>query len=113
MVNEDIGYEDVKEYEKLFAMAPAFVIEAMLKRNKNLVLKFKSTIKAHLETLNENEKEKLDIILKKDTSELQLIMKEAYEKTHKRQYKDLANPKYENAIKANLDELRKMVENSD
>ncbi|WP_295721912.1 hypothetical protein [uncultured Methanobrevibacter sp.] len=110
MSNEELGYEDVKVYEKLFTIAPAFVIERMLKKNHNFVSKFKPTIKAHLTSLNEEEKAKLDIIFKKDIEELQAIMKEAYIKTNKKQFKVLSDPKYKQAIKSNLDELKKMVQ---
>lgn len=110
MSNEDIGYEDVREYENLFTIAPAFIIERMLKKNRNFVSKFKSAIEAHLTSLNEEEKAKLEIIFKKDIEDLQAVMKEAYIKTNKRQYKVLSDPKYKQAIKSNLDELRKMVQ---
>ena len=84
-MDDEITYEDVMEYEKLFVMAPSFLLERFAKRNK------------------------LDIILKTPTSELQEIMNEAYIKTNIKQYKILANPKYEDFIENNLDEIRKLI----
>lgn len=109
MSGKKITYADVREYEKLFTLAPAFLMERFAKRNSNIVLKFKSQIKSHLANLNEDQKNKLDIILKTETDELQKIMVEAYSKTNIKQYKILANPKYKEFIENNLGEIRKLV----
>ena len=109
MGEDEITYEDIKEYESLFTLAPSFLLERFAKRNSNLVLKFKSTIESHIDNLNDDQKNKLDIILKSDVEDLQNILYDAYMKSNKKQYKILANPKYKDFIEFNLDEIRKMV----
>lgn len=104
-----LTYDDVKQYEKFFTLTPSFLLERFAKKNKNLVLKFESKAKSYLANLNSVQKEKLDIVLNSDIDELQSLMKEAYEISNKKQYKILANPKYKEFIKINLDEVRKMV----
>ena len=109
MSEDEITYKDIEEYESLFALAPSFLLKRFAKKNSNLVLKFHSSIQSHLENLNDEQKRKLDIILKTDVSELQNILHEAYVQTDKKQYKILANPKYKQFIELNLNEIRKMV----
>ena len=109
MGEDEITYEDIKEYESLFTLAPSFLLERFAKRNSNLVLKFKSTIESHIDNLNDDQKNKLDIILKTDVEDLQNILYDAYMKSNKKQYKILANPEYKDFIEFNLDEIRKMV----
>ncbi len=109
MGEDEITYEDIKEYESLFTLAPSFLLERFAKRNSNLVLKFKSTIESHIDNLNDDQKNKLDIILKSDVEDLQSILYDAYMKSNKKQYKILANPKYKDFIEFNLNEIRKMV----
>ncbi len=108
-MSEKITYDDVKEYEKLFTLAPSFVLERMAKRNTNLVLKFSDRIQSHLDNLTEDQKNKLNILLSSDVDELQSVMAEAYSRSRKKQYKILANPKYKRFIEDNLDDLRKMI----
>ena len=93
MGSDKITYIDVKEYESLFMLVPPFLLERFAKKNRNLVLKFKSTINNHLANLSIEQKNKLDIILNMDADELQSIMGEAYMKSNKKQYKILSNPK--------------------
>lgn len=64
------NYIDVKEYEKLFTNAQAFVLERIAGKNKNLVLKFNSTIKSYNVNLTEVQKSKLDLILNCNIDEL-------------------------------------------
>ena len=109
MGENEITYADIKEYESLFTLEPSFLLERFAKRNSNLVLKFKSTIESHIDNLNDDQKNKLDIILKTDVEDLQNILYEAYMKSNKKQYKILANPEYKDFIEFNLDEIRKMV----
>lgn len=109
MSERKITYDDVKEYEKLFTLTPSFLLERWAKKNTNLVSKFESRVASFLSNLNENKRNKLDIVLNSDIDELQLIMKEAHEKSNKKQYKILANPKYKQFIEDNLNEIRKMV----
>ena len=109
MSGSEITYEDVREYEKLFTLAPSFLMQSFARRNSNIVSKFKPQILSHLAGLNANQKDKLGLILNSDVESLQKIMDEAYRKTHIKQYKILADPKHKEFIKINLDEIRKLV----
>ena len=109
MSDEKISYKDVREYESLFKLAPAFLLERFAKKNSNVVLKFQSQILSHLDNLSDEQKGKLDLMLRTEITELQAIMKEAYMKTKIKQYKILANPKYKKFIEINLSELRKLI----
>lgn len=109
MDENKLTYRDVAEYEKLFTLAPSFLLEGFARRNTNLVSKFKSTIMSFMGNLNDDQKHKLDLILKSDTDELQSLMNEAYLKTNVKQYQILANPKYKQFIEDNLGEIRKML----
>ena len=111
MSEDKIDYNDVREYEDLFKLAPSFLLERFAKKNSNVVLKFKSQIESHLHKLNDAQKNKLDMILKKDVEELQAIMHEAYQISKVKQYKILANPKYKEFIEINLNEIRKILFN--
>lgn len=103
-----ISYDDLKEHEHLFTLAPSFVLKGMARRNSNLVEKFKSTIESHLSKLNDEQKRKLDIIVNSEVEELQELLAEAYKKTRIKQYEILANPKNREFIELNLNELRKL-----
>ena len=107
-MDEKITYHDVLEHQHLFALVPPFILERMAKRNSNLVDKFRPNIQSHLTSLSDDQKVKLDIILNSDVDDLQAIMKEAYVKTNKKQYRILADPKYKEFIELNLNELRKL-----
>ena len=108
MVN-GISFDDVLEYDHLFTMAPAFILNMMVNTNSNLVLKFKSTIQYYVDGLTDEQKSKLNVILSSDIDDLQQIMDESYRKTNKEQYKILANPNNKDFIEKNLSELRKMI----
>lgn len=107
-MDDEISLDDVLQYQNLFTLAPSFVLERMAKRNSNLVSKFKSTIESHITSLDEVQKNKLDIILNSDVGDLQALMNEAYIKTNKKQYKVLANPKYREFVENNIEELKKL-----
>ena len=109
MGENEITYDDILEYESLFSLAPSFLLERFAKRESNLVLKFKSTIQSYMNNLDNEQKEKLDIIIDSDISQLQSLMQEAYQKTNKKQFRILANPRYKHFIEVNLDEIRKML----
>lgn len=108
-MKEKITYEDLKEHEHLFLLAPAFILNGMAKRNSNLVIKFKSAIESHLNALNDEEKSKLHAILNSDVDELQKLLRQAYIQTKIRQYEILSNPKNREFIEMNLRELRKLI----
>ena len=108
-MDDKLTYEDVLEYDGLFGLAPSFMLERWAKKNRNLVVKFKSPIKSHFSNLTSDQRKKLDIILESDVEDLQRIMDETYVKTGKKQYKVLANPSYKQFIEDNLGELRKLI----
>lgn len=108
-MDEKITYEDVKEYESLFMLAPSFLLERFARKNTNLISKFKSQIQSHFNNLDDVQMAKLNIILNSDVDELQAIMDEAYRKSGVKQYRILANPKYKGFIEDNLDELKKII----
>jgi len=109
MSEEKLTYEDVRAYEKLFTMAPSFILSTMIRRNTNLVEKFKSQVVKFIGNLNEKQEIQLDLILNSDIDDLQVLMMEAYKKSKKKQYKLLGNPKNKDFIKMNLDELKKLL----
>ena len=110
MSENQLSYADVKAYEKFFTLTPPFLLERFAKKNKDIVSKFESQVDKYLGKLSEDQKKKLDILLESDIDDLQAIMAEAYQKTNKKQYKILANPKYKPFIETNLNEIRKKVE---
>lgn len=109
MGEDKITYDDIKDYESLFTMAPSFLLEMFARKNKNLVLKFESVIRQNLANLNPEQKNKLEIILESDVEELQEVLHEAFVKSNKKQYEILANHQYKQFIELNLNEIRKMV----
>jgi hypothetical protein len=108
-MDEKITCDDVLQYLHLFTLAPPFLLERMAKKNSNLVSKFKSKIESTINNMSDGELNKLNIILNMDIGDLQALMEEAYRKTNKKQFKILANPKYKDFIKLNLNELRKLI----
>ena len=109
MSEEKITYDDVRQYEKFFTLTHSFLLERWAKKNTNLVSKFESKIESFLNRMDDNKRNKLHAVLNSDIDELQRIMKEAHERTNKKQYKILANPKYKQFIEENLKEIEKMV----
>lgn len=108
-MNDKITYEDIEEYGHLFTLAPAFILETMARTNANLVSKFESAIKNHMDNLTPAQRDKLHIILDSDIDYLQEKMAEAFNKTRKKQYRVLANPAYRDFIEKNLNEIKKML----
>ena len=108
-MSDKITYEDFKEYESLFSLAPSFMLKHFARKKTNIVLKFQSSIEDYLDRLTDEEKRKLEIVLNSDTDDLQALMLEAYNKHHKKQYKILADPKNKGFIELNLAEMRKLT----
>ena len=104
-----ITYEDLKEHQHIFTLAPAFILKGMARRNSNLVKKFQPTIESHLNKMNEGQKSKLNVILNSDVEDLQNLLKQAYIHTKLKQYQILADPKNREFIELNLNELRKLI----
>jgi hypothetical protein len=109
MSENKLTYEDMKRYEFVLTKVPSILLGTMIRRNANLVGKFQSTIVSRLDSLNELQEKQLDIILNSDVSEIQKLMKEAYDKSGKKQYEQLANPKATKFIEKNIEELKKIV----
>ena len=109
MSDEKITYKDVKEYENLFTMAPAFLLETLARTNTDLVTKFKPIIRGYMDELTPEQRHKLDLLLASEIHELQSLMHEAYTRSKKSQYRVLANPKYKKFIEDNLEGLRRML----
>ena len=110
MTDETLTYDDIKEYEHLFTMAPPFVLELMIKRNVNLVDKFRPTIVKYMEELTPQQKQKLTHILSADTERLQKLMFLAYKKTGKKQYYTLANPANRDFVEMNINGIRQLAD---
>ena len=110
MSDNQLTYNDVKEYEKMFTLTPPFLLERFAKKKTNLVSKFQSKVESFLGKMDDGKKRKLDLVLNSDIDDLQAIMAEAYDKSGKKQYKILANPKYKEFIELNMNEVRKMIE---
>ena len=108
-MSDKLTCDDVMRYEHLASKVPAFLLGRMAKRNSNLVGKFESQIKPRLANMNDHHRHTLDVILNSDVSELQSVMSEVFEKTDKKQFKILADPKNAEFIESNLDEIRKLL----
>ncbi len=110
MSEEKLTYEDIERYDFVFSKVPSLLLGTMIRRKSNLVSKFEPTIVSKLDSLNETQQKHFNIILNSDVSELQELFKEAYEKSGKKQYKQLADPKAAEFIEKNLSEIKKIVE---
>ena len=108
-MEDKLTYKDIEEYEHLLTLAPPFLLKRMAKKNSNLVNKFKPRVQSFINSLNDNQKRKLDILLVTDVNDLQELMGEAYSKSNKKQYKILADPKNREFIELNIEELKKIV----
>ncbi len=113
MSDDKITYEDIQRYEFLLSKVPPLLLGTMIKRKSNLVSKFESQITSKLGSLNEVQEKQLNIILNSEVSELQELLQDAYEKSGKKQYKQLADPKATEFIEKNLSELKKIVEENE
>ena len=110
MTEDKITYEDIQKYEFVLSKVPSLLLGTMIRRNSNLVSKFESQIISKLNNLNEVQEKQLNIILNSEVSEIQELLKVAYEKSGKKQYKQLSDPKATKFIEDNLSELKKIVE---
>lgn len=110
MSERKITYEEIEKYEFVFAKVPSLLLGTMIRRNSDIVSKFKPQIVSKLNNLNEVQQEQLDTILNTEVSTLQELLKEAYEHSGKKQYKQLSDPKAAPFLEKNLSELKKIVE---
>lgn len=110
MSEDKITYEDIERYDFVLTKVPSLLLGTMIRRNSNLVSKFEPQIISKLDNLDEVQEKQLNILLNSDVSEIQEILRVAYEKSGKKQYKQLADPKAAKFIESNLSELKKIVE---
>lgn len=108
-MEEKITCDDVLEYQHFLKLAPPFLLGRMAKKKSNLVSKFESKVKSYLANLNDDQRKKLAIVLVSDVDDLQVAFSEAYEKSNKKQFKILADPKNKEFIELNIEELKKIV----
>ncbi|MBE6487018.1 MAG: hypothetical protein E7Z85_09290 [Methanosphaera stadtmanae] len=109
MSENKITYDDIQKYEFVLTKVPSLLLGTMIRRNANLVSKFESQIVSKLNSLNDVQEKQLEIILNSDVSDIQEILKDAYEKSGKKQYKQLSDPKATKFLENNLSELKKIV----
>ena len=109
MTDEKITYNDVEEYGSLFTSVPSLILRGMIRSNKNIVKKFESRVKSQFSNLTEEQHRKLELILNSEIADLQEVMRIAHEKTGKKQYKLLSEPKAAKFIQTNLGELKKVL----
>ncbi len=108
-MSDKITCDDVMKFEHLASKVPSFLLSRMAKRNSNLVDKFESQIRPALENMGGEHRRLLDMVLSSDVSHLQSVMGEAYERTGKKQFKIMADPKNAGFIESNLAELKKLL----
>ncbi len=109
MSEDKITLDDVMMYESLFTIAPSILLGTMIRRKANLVKRFSSQIEHYLANLDNEQKYKLDLILNSEVEDLQEVLAQAYRKTHKKQFKQLSDPKAREFIVLNLSYLKKIL----
>ncbi|MCD7781325.1 MAG: hypothetical protein LUG89_01295 [Methanosphaera sp.] len=109
MSEKKLTYDDLMAYQSLFTLAPSFLLGRYIKNNTNLVGKFSSQVESQLKGLNNKQKEQLDLLLESDVNDLQELLIQAYKKTHKKQFKQLAQNDARDFIMLNLTEIKKIV----
>jgi hypothetical protein len=75
----------------------------------NAVESFKDQIKEYKSQLTEEDKEKIRRIIEMPIPELQNLLNECYLKTKLEQFKILADPKAEQFLTVNVQELKKVL----
>ncbi|MDD3753749.1 MAG: hypothetical protein PHQ17_04205 [Methanobacterium sp.] len=101
--------EDVISLVDVFTRAPPLMLKMVVKGNKNVVGSFESLVREYKVNLSDEELLKIEKVMDMPVSELQEILKKAYNETGQKQLKILADPKSEDFIRKNLDELRKII----
>lgn len=103
--------EDIAGLLKLLERFPPFVVNLYVSKNINAVEEFEIPIKEHTAHLTDEDLLKIRKILEMHVSELQNLLNEIYSITNLEQLKILAEPKAEQLIKLNLEELKKILFN--
>jgi len=104
-----ITEQDVINLMDVFTRVPPLILKMVIKGNKNVAQSFESQIKNYYGHLTEEEMGKIEKVMEMPVSELQIILKNAYEETHQKQLKILADPSAEPFITKNLQELKNVL----
>lgn len=104
-----ITEEDVIGMMDLFTKVPPLMLKMVISRNSNVVKRFESRIEGYKSQMSDGDSAKIEKVLEMPVPELQSILGNAYEETHQKQLKLLADPKAEPFIEKNLQELRKIL----
>ncbi|MDI3550706.1 MAG: hypothetical protein PWQ15_1809 [Methanobacterium sp.] len=110
--DEGISEQDVRDLMDVFTRVPSLVLKMMVKRNENVVRTFETQVMDHYQHLTPEERIKVGKVLEMPVSELQRILQNVYLETHQKQLKILADPSAEPFITQNLQELRKILNES-
>ncbi len=104
-----ITEEDVIGMMDLFTKVPSLMLKMVISRNSNVVKRFESRIEGYKSQMSDEDNAKIEKVLEMPVPELQSILSRAYEETHQKQLKILADPKAEHFIEKNLQELKKVL----
>ena len=104
-----ITEEDVIVMMDLFIKVPPLLLKMVVSRNSNVVKRFESQIEGYKSQMSDEDNAKIEKVLEMPVPELQSILNRAYEETHQKQLKILADPKAEPFIEKNLQELKKVL----
>ncbi len=106
-----ITEEDVIDLLGIFTKVPSLILKGMVSGKMNVVQSFESQILEYKDKLTGEEVLKIEKVLEMPVPELQKILNHAYQTTHKKQLKILADPKAEPFIEKNLKELETVLFN--
>jgi hypothetical protein len=106
----EITEKDVVDMMDLFTKVPPLMLKMVISRNSNVVKRFESQINNYKGQISDSDTVKIEKVMEMPISELQEILRRAYEETHQKQLKILADPKAEPFIQKNLQELKKVLE---
>ena len=105
----EITEKDVVDMMDLFTKVPPLMLKMVVSRNSNVVKRFESQIENYRSKLSDSDTAKIEKVLEMPIPELQEILNRAYDETHQKQLKILADPKAEPFIEKNLQELKKLL----
>ncbi len=104
-----ITEEDVVGLIDSFTKVPSIILKRMVSANLNVVKSFDSQIQNYKSQLSDDELLKIEKVLDMPVSELQEILYNAYESTHKKQLKILADSNAGPFIEKNLSQLERVL----
>jgi hypothetical protein len=105
----EIKEEEAKKIISTVKRIPPFLINVYVSKDMNAVESFKDQIKEYKSQLTEEDKEKIRRIIEMPIPELQNLLNECYLKTKLEQFKILADPKAEQFLTVNVQELKKVL----